>query len=70
MQSFQAVLEQAFNLVIGIEFIKMLAKHTPGSAIEVLLFAMARQLVIGHMAPFENLLGIIAIAIIFIIRHP
>ena len=67
MQSFQAVLEQAFNLVIGIEFIKMLAKHTPGSAIEVLLFAMARQLVIGHMAPFENLLGIIAIAIIFII---
>ena len=42
MQSFQAVLEQAFNLVIGIEFIKMLAKHTPGSAIEVLLFAMAR----------------------------
>ena len=30
MQSFQAVLEQAFNLVIGIEFIKMLAKHTPG----------------------------------------
>lgn len=69
MQSFQAVLEQAFNLVIGIEFIKMLAKHTPGSAIEVLLFAMARQLVIGHMAPFENLLGIIAIAIIFIIRR-
>lgn len=69
MQSFQAVLEQAFNLVIGIEFIKMLAKHTPGSAIEVLLFAMARQLVIGHMALFENLLGIIAIAIIFIIRR-
>ena len=61
-------LEQAFNLVIGIEFIKMLAKHTPGSAIEVLLFAMARQLVIGHMTPVENLLGVIAIGIIFIIR--
>ncbi len=48
--------------------IKMLAKHTPGSAIEVLLFAMARQLVIGHMTPVENLLGVIAIGIIFIIR--
>ena len=67
-QTFQQVLEQAFNLVIGIEFIKMLAKHTPGSAIEVLLFAMARQLVIGHMTPVENLLGVIAIGIIFIIR--
>lgn len=68
-QTFQQVLEKAFNLVIGIEFIKMLAKHTPGSAIEVLLFAMARQLVIGHMTPAENLMGIIAIAIIFIIRR-
>lgn len=68
-QTFQQVLEQAFNIVIGIEFIKMLAKHTPGSAIEVLLFAMARQLVIGHMTPAENLMGIIAIAIIFIIRR-
>lgn len=67
-QTFQQVLEQAFNLAIGIEFIKMLAKHTPGSAIEVLLFAMARQLVIGHMTPVENLLGVIAIGIIFIIR--
>lgn len=67
-QTFQQVLEQAFNLVIGIELIKMFAKHTSGSAIEVLLFAMARQLVIGHMTPVENLLGVIAIGIIFIIR--
>ena len=37
-QAFTAVLEHAFNLIIGVEFIKMLAKHTPGSAIEVLLF--------------------------------
>lgn len=29
-QTFQQVLEQAFNLAIGIEFIKMLAKHTRG----------------------------------------
>ena len=68
-EAFSQFLRNAFNVIIGIEFVKMLAKHSPGSAIEVLLFAMARQLVIGHMAPFENLLGIIAIAIIFIIRR-
>ena len=28
-QAFTAVLEHAFNLIIGVEFIKMLAKHTP-----------------------------------------
>ena len=48
--------------------IKMLAKHTPGSAIEVLLFTISRQLVVEHTTPVENLIGIITIALIFIIR--
>ena len=30
-------LQRALDIVIGIEFIKMLAKHSPGSALEVLL---------------------------------
>ena len=67
-QAFTAVLEHAFNLIIGVEFIKMLAKHTPGSAIEVLLFTISRQLVVEHTTPVENLIGIITIALIFIIR--
>lgn len=65
---FEQVLGHAFNLIIGVEFIKMLAKHTPGSAIEVLLFAIARQMVVEHTTPLENLIGIISIALIFIIR--
>ena len=56
------------NLIIGVEFIKMLAKHTPGSAIEVLLFAIARQMVVEHTSPLENLIGIVTIALIFAIR--
>ena len=39
--SFHVFLEHAFNLVIGIEFVRMLIKHTPGSALGVLLFAIA-----------------------------
>ena len=35
-------LERALDIVIGIEFIKMLAKHSPGSSLEVLLYAIAR----------------------------
>ena len=45
-EGFTVFLGHAFNLIIGVEFIKMLAKHTPGSAIEVLLFAIARQMVV------------------------
>ena len=66
--AFQTFLGHAFNLVIGIEFIKMLAKHSPGSALEVLLYAIARNMILGHGTAAENLLGVAAIGLIFVIR--
>lgn len=67
-EAFTVFLRSAFNVVIGIEFVKMLAKHSPGSAIEVLLFAIARQMVVDHTSPVENLVSIVAILLIFVIR--
>lgn len=67
-EAFTTFLRSVFNVVIGIEFVKMLAKHSPGSAIEVLLFAIARQMVVEHTSPVENLLSILAILLIFVIR--
>ena len=61
-------LKRALDIVIGIEFIKMLAKHSPGSSLEVLLYAIARHLVVGHDSAVENLLSVGAIALIFIVR--
>ena len=61
-------LERSLDIVIGIEFIKMLAKHSPGSSPEVLLYAIARHLVVGHDSALENLLSVGAIALIFIVR--
>ena len=43
-------LQRALDIVIGIEFIKMLAKHSPGSSLEVLLYAIARHMVVGPSA--------------------
>ena len=61
-------LERALDIVIGIEFIKMLAKHSPGSSLEVLLYAIARHMVVGHESALENLLSVSAIALIFVVR--
>ena len=61
-------LERSLDIVIGVEFIKMLAKHSPGSSLEVLLYAIARHLVVGHDSALENLLSVGAIALIFIVR--
>lgn len=65
---FSRVLATAFELIIGVEFVKMLAKHTPGSAVEVLLFTVARQLIASEGSMLETLFGVIAIALIFAIR--
>ena len=64
----RSFLERSLDIVIGIEFIKMLAKHSPGSSLEVLLYAIARHMVVGHESALENLLSVGAIALIFIVR--
>lgn len=68
LENFNQYLAVAFNLVIGIEFIKMLCKHTPETVIEVLLFAIARKLIVEHTSTMENLIGIISIGILFATR--
>jgi len=67
--SLVSVLDKAIILAIGAEFIKMLCKHTPETVIEVLAFALARQLIVGHASPIENLITVIAIAILFAVRR-
>ena len=66
--SIDAFMANAFLIVMGIEFVKMLMLHTYGAVIDVLLFAIARQMVVEHTSPLENLIGIVTIALIFAIR--
>ncbi|MDL2327891.1 hypothetical protein LJC64_04520 [Ruminococcaceae bacterium OttesenSCG-928-A11] len=65
---FNEFLSGVFNLIIGVEFTKMLCKHTPDTVVEVLLFAIARQVVITHGNIWESILGVVAIAGLFAIR--
>lgn len=58
-------LEQVMTLAIGVEFVKMLCTHTPGTVIEVLIFAISRQMIAGHVSGFEALAGVAAIAGLF-----
>ena len=54
--------------MVGIEFVKMLVKHTPEAVVEVLLFAIAREMVVVHSGSLETLMGVTAVGIIFLIR--
>ena len=65
---FTEFLANALSLVVGVEFVKMLCRHSAQTVVEVLMFATARQMVVEHMAPAQTLVGVIAIAILFAIR--
>lgn len=67
--TYETFLSNALLLIIGVEFVKMLSKHTLGSTIEVLLFAIARKIIVGNThTGIDLLLGVIAIALLFAVK--
>lgn len=68
VKEFDGFLGKVMMLAIGLEFVKMLCKHTPSTVIDVLLFAIARQMIVEHTSAFENLITIVALAGLFATR--
>ncbi|MDD2980216.1 MAG: transporter [Hespellia sp.] len=68
MATYDTLVTTCFTLIIGVELIRMLYQHTPHTVFEVLLFAIARQIVIDHSSPLNSLIGVIAIAVLFATR--
>lgn len=64
------LLGQILLLVIGVELVVMLSLHLPGALLEVLLYAIARKLLLlpKSSGMGDLLLGIISIAGLFAIR--
>lgn len=65
---FESYLATGLQLIIGVEFVKMIAKHTMGSTIEVLVYAIARKLIVSHGSAADLLLEVIAITFLFGIK--
>ena len=59
----------ALQLIIGVEFVKMLSKHTPESVIEVLLFVVAKRVIVdSNSSSLEVLWGVVAIAALYAVK--
>ena len=69
-EQLNSLLGQILLLVIGVELVVMLSLHLPGALIEVLLYAIARKLLLlpKTSGMIDLLFGIIAIAGLFAIR--
>ena len=64
----QRRLSDACLIIIGIELIKMITSYTIDSVVDVLLLAVARQMVVEHTSPMENLMAVVAVGVLFVIR--
>ncbi|SHJ24142.1 phosphate-starvation-inducible PsiE family protein [Lutispora thermophila] len=65
---FQKFLGHVLMLVVGVELVIMLLSHTTSSVLEVMLYAIARKLLIFSDTTLDIAIGIIAIGMIFAIR--
>ena len=65
---YQELLTTCFNLIIGVELIRMMSYHTSDTVFEVLVFAIARQVIVGHSSAVSSLIGVCAIAVLFATR--
>ena len=64
----QERLSDACLIIIGIELIKMITSYTIDSVVDVMLLAIARQMIVEHTSPIENLIAVLSIGILFVIR--
>ena len=62
-------LHTVLNIVVGLEFVRMLIDMTPANTLEVLIMATARQIIMNHESTTALLIGIICIAILFAVRR-
>ena len=67
--SVNTYLHNILTIVVGLEFVRMLIDLTPANTIEVLIVAIARQVILNHDNPLSNLACVICIAGLFATRH-
>ncbi len=66
---FRHYLEEIFIIVIGIEFLEMLCHPNSDNVIQVLIFLVARHMIVETTTPYEDLVSVISVTILFLLRR-
>lgn len=67
--AFKQYLDQIFMLVIGIEFLVMLCKPSSENVIEVLIFLVARHMIVGDTTPYQDFASVFSVALLCVVRR-
>lgn len=66
---FPHYLEDIFIIVIGIEFLQMLCRPNSDNIMEVLIFLVARHMIITDTTPYEDFVSVISIILLCVLRR-
>ncbi len=66
---FRHYLEEILTIVIGIEFIGMLCRPDSDNVLEVLIFLVARHMVVGNTTPYEDFVSVVSIGLLCVLRR-
>ena len=67
--SFKGYMDQVFLLVIGIEFLVMLCRPNSENVIEVLIFLVARHMIVGETTPYQDFVSVVSVALLCVVRR-
>ena len=62
-------MDQIFMIVIGIEFLVMLCRPNSENVIDVLIFLVARHMIVGDTTPYQDFVSVISVALLCIVRR-
>jgi hypothetical protein len=68
LQSFQIFLDNVLMYIIGLEVVMMFVKREPNIMLDILIFAIARKMIIETSKGIDFLFGALAILILYIVK--
>ncbi len=64
----EVYLQNILTIVVGLEFVRMLINLTPANTLEVLIVAIARQVIVNHENSLANIACVLCIGGLFAIK--
>ena len=69
VSTFKFYLEEIFTIVIGIEFLAMLCRPNSDNVMEVLIFLVARHMIVGDTTVYEDFVSVISVGLLCVLRR-
>ena len=66
---FKQYLDRIFMIVIGIEFLQMLCRPSSDNVIEVIIFLVARHMIVSNTTPYQDFVSVISIVLLCLVRQ-